>query len=135
MPVLNHKHILINAVVRNPPKEGDEELVADWLRRLIAAVGMKIVIEPRVHYCKADENEGITASVNIETSHASLHVWDKLPQPLFRFDLYSCAEFDPEVVFGFVKEFDPWKIEHLLIDRNDFMILEDNGCEFYGVSP
>lgn len=118
MAKLDHKHIIVNAIVRKPPGEGDEELVKDWLRRLIAAVKMKIVIGPHVHYCKADENEGITASVNIETSHAALHVWDKLKPAIFRFDLYSCATFDPDVVVDFVKEFDPMTVEYVVLDRN-----------------
>lgn len=126
MGTLDHKHIIVNAVVKNPPKEGDEEFVKDWLRRLIAAVNMKIVIGPHVHYCKADENEGITASVNIETSHAALHVWDKLDKALFRFDLYSCATFDPQVVVDFIKEFDPTSLEFVVLDRNEWITIGES---------
>ena len=129
MAKLDHKHIIVNAVVRKPPKEGDEELVKDWLRRLISAVKMKIVIGPHVHYCKADENEGITASVNIETSHASIHCWDKLEIPSLKFDLYSCSDFQVNAVLGAVKEFDPYFLTWVLIDRDEGIRIVDRGQE------
>lgn len=116
---LDHQHMIVNATVTKPPREGDEGVVCDWLSELIEAVGMRTVIGPHAHYCKADENEGITASCNIETSHAALHVWDKVDPPLFRFDLYSCAEFDPATVLGFVRRFDPTTMEWIVLDRND----------------
>lgn len=79
---------------------------------------MKLVIGPHAHYCKAEDNEGITATCCIETSHASLHIWDKLDDPLLRFDLYSCAEFDPNVVVRMLDEFQPYQLEYMVLDRN-----------------
>lgn len=116
---LDHKHIIVNATVNKPPAEGDEDKVVDWMKRLVEAVGMKLVIGPFAHYCKADENEGITATCCIETSHSSLHVWDKLDPPLLRFDLYSCATFNPEIVKDMIQEFEPIKLDYILVDRND----------------
>lgn len=123
---LNHKHIIVNAVIRKPPTVHEELLVVHWLEQLIEAVGMKIVIGPNAHYCTAQDNEGMTASVNIETSHASLHVWDRLDPPILRFDLYSCADFDINTVLYFIKEFEATEIEYLVLDRNDtHMMIKD----------
>lgn len=118
MVQLDHKHIIINAKIAHPPGEGTESWVVDWLKRVIEAVGMKLVIGPHAHYCKAEDNEGITATCCIETSHASLHIWDKLDDPLLRFDLYSCAEFDPNVVVRMLDEFQPYELEYMVLDRN-----------------
>lgn len=119
MVSLNHKHMIVNAVIANAPKEGSEKFIVEWLNELVKAVGMKVVIGPHAHYCQADGNNGITASVNIETSHASLHIWDKTVPPILRFDLYSCSDYDVNTVLNFIKGFDPLEIEYMVIDRND----------------
>lgn len=113
---LDHKHLIINATVSKPPV--DVSITVDWMRRLISAVGMKLVIGPFAHYCTADDNNGITATCCIETSHASLHAWEKLDPPILRVDLYSCANFDIFKVFELVKEFDPYELDWMLLDRN-----------------
>ena len=119
MSHLDHKHLIVNAVIRKPPKEGDEPFMVEWLDAVVKAVGMKVVIGPHAHYCKADGNNGITASVNIETSHASLHVWDKTDPAIFRFDLYSCATFDVDTVLDYIEGFQPVELHWVLLDRNE----------------
>jgi S-adenosylmethionine/arginine decarboxylase-like enzyme len=114
---LDHKHLIVNATVKKPLV--DVDLTIDWLKRVIDAVGMKIVIGPHAHYCTSDENEGITAACCIATSHASCHFWDKLDPALFRFDLYSCATFDKDIVLDLIKEFEPITIDWIMIDRNE----------------
>jgi len=119
MQELKHKHILVNAeFLEKPPTVGDEELVENWMRRLVQAVNMKIVIEPRAHYVTKEGNEGITACTCIETSHAAMHVWDKTTPTMLRFDLYSCADFNPNTVIEMIKEFQPKKINYTVIDRD-----------------
>lgn len=80
---LDHQHMIVNATVTKPPREGDEGAVCDWLSELIEAVGMRTVIGPHAHYCKADENEGITASCNIETSHPAGTLDTTIGSPVF----------------------------------------------------
>jgi len=113
---LDHKHILINAAVRKPPI--DTKYVEDWFKRLIEAVGMKVVIGPHAINLPTPGNEGITAICCIETSHCSLHVWEKAKVPFIRFDLYSCKSFDVSIVVDFLKEFDPYHYTYALVDRN-----------------
>lgn len=113
---LDHKHLLVNAVVRKPFVDVKE--TEEWMRRVVEAVGMKLVIGPHAHYCTADGNNGITAACCIETSHCSLHCWDKLEQPILRFDLYSCATFDPIAVLRLIAETDPENLYWMTVDRN-----------------
>lgn len=130
--MLDHKHLIVNAEIRQPFVAGDEKTTCDWLSRVVQAVGMKAVIGPHAHYCTADGNNGITASVNIETSHAALHVWDKTNPKLFRFDLYSCSFFNPLVVIQMIEEFDPVVLEWVVIDRNQSIKSISNGKIHYG---
>lgn len=119
---LNHKHLIVNAFVQDPPKEGDEQKVIDWMNKLIKDIGMKIVFGPFAHYCKAEGNNGITASCNIETSHCSLHCWDKLEKPILRFDLYSCADFDVQFVLRQISRLSdvlPNDLNYVILDRNE----------------
>lgn len=116
MQNLDHKHILVTASVKNPPRS--EEFIIDWLRRLIAAVDMKIVSGPYAKYVTTAGNEGLTAIVSIETSHSSIHVWSEEEIPFIKFDLYSCKTFDPSVPLSFINEFEPHSFEWILLDRN-----------------
>lgn len=113
---LDHKHIILSAAVAKPTT--DCEFVKDWLIRLIKAVGMKIKIGPLVEYVSVPGNEGITSVVCIETSHVAFHCWDKENPPFIKFDLYSCATFDVDVVIPFIMEFDPYFYKWILLDRN-----------------
>lgn len=116
--MLNHKHLIINANV-NKPFVGIKE-TEDFLTYLVGEIGMKIKIGPFAAYCEADGNNGITAAVCIETSHCSIHLWDKTDPPLLRMDVYSCAEFDVQKTLDIVKkQFDPTHIEYIVLDRNN----------------
>lgn len=129
---MDHKHIIVNASVRKPPTKGDEEKVVEWMKRLVTAVGMKVVFGPGAYYCDAEGNEGLTAGCVIETSHCSIHCWDKLPGgPVMKFDLYSCSTFFKETVIGLIREYDPSELEYIVIDRNDGLTLIDQGKETY----
>jgi S-adenosylmethionine/arginine decarboxylase-like enzyme len=133
--VLNHKHLIVNAEILKPAKEGDERHMIEWLEAVVRAVNMKVVIGPHAHYCKADENEGLTASVNIETSHASLHIWDKTDPPLLRFDLYSCADYSVDTVMQYVMGFDPLLVQWVVLDRNDGLNIIERGSRSFFFNP
>ena len=113
---LIHKHVLITATgLRNPPRT--PEAVTDWLLRLVQAVDMRMFFGPFAKRCEQLGNEGVTGMVCIETSHASLHCWDTIPQPFVQIDLYSCQEFDEQVVLNMVGEFSPIGIDLEVVDR------------------
>ena len=118
MFVPNHLHLLVKGYITNPPKS--EELLNNWLRELVNKVGMVVVAGPTSIYVNEPGNEGITGTVTLATSHASIHVWDALELPMFQFDLYSCSEFTPDQVLSHINEyFTLQSATWQFIDRND----------------
>ena len=113
----NHKHMIINAHVRHPIVTA--ESCENWLRKLVEIIDMKILIEPVAKFCDTEGNEGVTGTVVIETSHASIHVWHKAERPYIRMDVYSCKDFSEESVVNFVREtMDVVSGGYLMVDRN-----------------
>lgn len=115
--MVEHLHTIIRAEVEKPFV--DIEVARDWLVRLVEAIGMVVTEHggPHVDYVSKEGNCGIAAVVMIETSHASLHVWDQQNPPLVQMDVYSCSKYDPKVVKEFLNEMAPMKVEWLVIDR------------------
>jgi S-adenosylmethionine/arginine decarboxylase-like enzyme len=108
----------VKGYITNPPKS--EELLNNWLRELVNKVGMVVVAGPTSIYVNEPGNEGITGTVTLATSHASIHVWDALELPMFQFDLYSCSEFTPDQVLSHINEyFTLQSATWQFIDRND----------------
>jgi S-adenosylmethionine/arginine decarboxylase-like enzyme len=127
MFVPNHLHLLVKGYITNPPKS--EELLNNWLRELVNKVGMVVVAGPTSIYVNEPGNEGITGTVTLATSHASIHVWDALELPMFQFDLYSCSTFTPDQVLTHINEhFNLQTATWQFIDRNtDEFVLINSG--------
>ena len=125
MFVPNHLHLLVKGYLKSPPQT--EKVLNIWFTQLVDNVGLKVVAGPTSVYVKDPGNEGITGTVTLATSHASIHVWDNDKPPMFQFDLYSCCEFSPKVV---LKHIDDWfgllEAHYQMIDRNgnDFKIID-----------
>ncbi|MFM7852880.1 MAG: hypothetical protein ACKO96_13420, partial [Flammeovirgaceae bacterium] len=62
-----HKHLLVNAKVKNPINKEEEGL--EFLKKLVDRIDMKIIKGPFASYVDAAGNKGLTAIVMIETSH------------------------------------------------------------------
>ena len=75
-----HQHLLIKCWVTNPPKK--EELLNKWFTYLVETVGMKVVAGPTSVYVSDPGNEGLTGTVTLATSHASIHIWDNAEPPM-----------------------------------------------------
>jgi len=125
MFVPNHIHVLIKGYVKNPPRT--EEHLNDWFRRLVERVRMVVVAGPTSVYVNEPGNEGLTGTVTLATSHASIHVWDNIEPAMFQFDLYSCSEFTPQEVIEHLEEFDLVSCEYMFIDRNNEMKVVETG--------
>jgi S-adenosylmethionine/arginine decarboxylase-like enzyme len=117
----------VKGYISNPPKS--EEILNQWFRELVNKVGMVVVAGPTSVYVHEEGNEGITGTVTLATSHASIHVWDAANPPMFQFDLYSCSDFTPEQVLNHIDEhFSLQSATWQFIDRNsDEFKLIDNG--------
>ena len=115
--VLVHKHLIVRAEAVNPPMV--EQQLKDWLCNFIESINMKVLMGPYVIYHDVPGNRGITGAAIIETSHIVMHVWDEPSPALMQFDVYSCGEFDPEVICKKIKkDFDIVKIEYKFLDRD-----------------
>ena len=127
MFVPNHLHLLVKGYIKTPPKT--EKVLNIWFTQLVNNVGMKVVAGPTSVYVNEPGNEGITGTVTLATSHASIHVWDSEEPAMFQFDLYSCSNFTPKQVLTHI---DDWfgleSATWQFIDRNtDKFIVIDSG--------
>jgi S-adenosylmethionine/arginine decarboxylase-like enzyme len=111
-----HQHLLLKCLVKNPPKK--EEVLNDWFVNLVETVGMKVVAGPTSVYVSEPGNEGLTGTVTLATSHASIHIWDSIEIPMLQFDIYSCKCFTLEQVMDCFKPWGLIKTEWVMIDRN-----------------
>lgn len=116
--VPNHLHLIVRGFMKNPPIA--EDSINSFLKNLVKKVRMEILIGPHSVYCNDLGNEGVTGTVVLSTSHASIHVWHKHNPPLFQFDIYSCAEFTSDEVLELIdSEFSIFDTSYMFIDRNN----------------
>ena len=125
MFVPNHLHLLVKGYMKTPPKT--EKTLNIWFTQLVQNVGMKVVAGPTSVYVNEPGNEGITGTVTLATSHASIHVWDNETPAMFQFDIYSCSNFTPMQVLDHIDDWFGLQEAHWqFIDRNgsEFLILD-----------
>jgi|TARA_B110000902_G_scaffold163512_1_gene186995 S-adenosylmethionine/arginine decarboxylase-like enzyme len=114
---LVHKHVIIRAEVLNPPT--NETTTSNEVKVLIEDIGMKILMGPYAKYCTMEGNRGLTVATIIETSHVIIHVWDETDPALIQLDVYTCGVFDPNIVFDWLKKYNPTKIDFKYLDREN----------------
>ena len=115
MTPLVHKHVIIRAEVLNPPT--DEKLVSEQVKDLIELIGMKLLMGPYARYVTMPGNRGLTVAAIIETSHIVMHTWDEFNPAIVQLDVYTCGPFDPQIVFDWLEQYAPTKIDYRYIDR------------------
>jgi S-adenosylmethionine/arginine decarboxylase-like enzyme len=115
MTPLVHKHLIVRAEVKNPPK--DETRAKEFLRELIEGINMKILFGPEARYVDVVGNRGLTCFAIIETSHVVMHTWDECDPAMIQLDVYTCGELDTNVVFDFLQQFDVIKMDYKFLDR------------------
>lgn len=121
-----HKHLLVNAKVRNPIKTEQEGI--DFLTNLVNQIDMKIIKGPFASYVDKDGNKGLTAIVMIETSHIAFHIWDEADPSLVQFDLYTCGQLELDKVLSIFKQtFNVVNMEYVLYDREYGFVEEFSG--------
>ena len=123
--VLEHKHLIVRAELNNPPQ--CTTAIDMWMRNLVDAIGMKILMGPYSVYSDMVGNRGLTAVTIIETSHIALHVWDECEPALAQLDVYTCSTLDINDVFAAMNAWNPTKVEYKYIDReNELTLIEKN---------
>lgn len=123
--ILEHKHLIIRAELKNPPKCA--EAIQDWMKLLVDKIGMKILMGPYAIYSDMVGNQGLTAVTIIETSHIAMHVWDEVDPALMQLDVYTCSTLKIEDVFEALGDFAPVNMQYKYIDREHDLTLLDKG--------
>ena len=112
-----HIHLLVTGKIKNT--KISPEILCEWFSNLVKLIDMEEFHKPIAKYDETVDNEGVTGIVLITTSHSSVHIWDK--DGLIQFDLYSCKEFNDNIVISEIdKMFDYEFLNTMLIDRNNF---------------
>lgn len=123
--ILEHKHLIIRAELKNPPKCA--EAIQDWMKLLVDKIGMKILMGPYAVYSDMEGNQGLTAVTIIETSHIAMHVWDEVDPALMQLDVYTCSTLNIDDVFLALSDFSPVNVQYKYIDREHDLTLLDKG--------
>ena len=123
--ILEHKHLIVRAEVRNPPK--DTALMEKWMSNMVATIGMVELAPPRAIYSNMEGNRGLTCDVILNTSNAVVHTWDEVDPGIFMLDVYTCGALEPDVIFKLLVDFDPVKIEYMYLDREHGLKILDKG--------
>lgn len=113
-----HKHVIVRAYVSNPPNNADS--LSEWCKSVISSVGMKCIGGPLVVHSDMEGNAGYTAVAILDFSHLSIHSWDEISPALIEFDLFSCKNFDIDLVLTKLNEFGIVSYSTLIVDRDDF---------------
>ena len=113
--LLEHKHIIIRAEVLDPPRA--EQPTSEQVKTLINDIGMKIMMGPFAARSEMVGNAGLTVATIIETSHVILHTWDEVSPALMQLDVYTCSHLEPKIVFNWLEQYKPTKIDYKYIDR------------------
>lgn len=123
--ILEHKHLIIRAELKNPPKCA--EAIQEWMKLLVDKIGMKILMGPYAIYSDMVGNQGLTAVTIIETSHIAIHVWDEVDPALMQLDVYTCSTLNIADVFEALGDFAPVNVQYKYIDREHDLTLLDKG--------
>ena len=110
----HHIHILVTGYTLESFTEDSVSFLEQWFRELVDAIDVNILVEPKAVWCDTKDNEGVTGTVVIDTSHCSLHHWSG-ENPYYKFDLYSCKDYEVEVVLEYLKKLGTYKVEYMLV--------------------
>lgn len=116
--IRQHKQVIVRAYVNQPPTESEQ--LSDWCRRVISAVGMKVIGGPITVYSEMDGNKGFTSVAILDFSHLAIHTWDEISPALIEFDLFSCKDFDCQLVVNMLNEFQLSSYSIMEVDRDSF---------------
>ena len=100
------------------PSIQSKDNVYNFLKHLVRVIDMEPIGEPRIEYTAAEfpDKAGFTAVQIIVTSSIVMHFIDSTGE--LYMNLFSCKEFDNDIVIGCVKEaFLPKKIRTNFLTR------------------
>ena len=131
--MIEHKHIIIRALVNKPLKTEDEAKL--WWNDLVKEIGMvklDLPENPICGYVETPGNAGITIVGIIETSHIAMHIWDEKTPALVQLDVYTCSSLPQDKVHQMLDVMDPIQVDWETYDREHSLERIDNGARNYG---
>jgi S-adenosylmethionine/arginine decarboxylase-like enzyme len=122
-----HRHLLITGHTTSEIlKTLSRETLRQHLLDMVSKIGMTVALPPRVGYSNRPENTGFIGIVGITTSHIAFHHWDCVDPGVLQYDVFSCKDFDPDVVMNSVRAF--WRcsiVSSVLISRYPTFSIQD----------
>ena len=97
------KHLILDAADCSPKMIGSEVVVANFARSLVKRIDMVAFGQPQVVMFGSGSKKGYTLVQLIETSNITAHFVEE--NNSMYLDVFSCKDFDPQVVEEAVKEF------------------------------
>lgn len=116
--MLRHLDVSITAEILSPPGSNDIDRTTQWLKELIEAINMKILLGPHFVYCDMPGNRGLTGIVAIETSSITCHIWDECKPGKLFLDIYSCSSIDLDIIWNKLLYFNPTIVDYHFIDKD-----------------
>lgn len=117
--VMIHKHLLVSCNFEKTPFKSTI-FTQKWIADLVKSIGMEILYSPRAVMCDKKGNEGISAFCLITTSHICLHSWEKSDPNLVQLDVYSCKDYDINIIINKLNKLNPTSLKYKIIDRDNF---------------
>ncbi len=110
-------HLIYNAYGCDLSAITDKDVIAGFSKTLVNAIKMEAYGEPQVVWFGKGDLEGYTLIQLIETSNIAAHFCNKGGEAYI--DIFSCAEFDPEVAIAVIKDyFNPQSFNTLFVQRS-----------------
>lgn len=113
---MEHKHLLVNATFKQTPFT-NVDFTNKWLLHLVDLIEMEILHDPISVRCEQEGNKGISGFCLITTSHISLHSWEERRPNLVQLDVYSCKNFEQNLIESALRKFDPLSTGFKFLDR------------------
>lgn len=116
---MRHTQIFIRAEVLNPLVT--LERANFFMRDAVAVAGMSVISGPHSVIGVVPGNEGVSSTVILDFSSASLHEWHlATPMPIIHFDLYTCGDLPDEEDFRdlFIEWCDAVRFNIKVVDRD-----------------
>lgn len=125
MSLVEHKQLIVRTEVKNFFKKDEQDKLETWIKHLIEDMKMNLLSGPHTVYVDREQLRGWSGVCMIETSHVALHVWDEKDPILVQLDVYTCGSIDCDTIINALAQFEPVKIEGLLLDREDRLNILD----------
>ena len=116
---VEHKHLLIQSTFTKSPFTS-EQFTNNWIKKLVKLIDMELLYAPKSVRCNNADNEGVSSFCLITTSHICLHSWDMKSPNLVQLDIYSCKDFELQIVLDEINKFNPIELNYKFLDRNNF---------------